>query len=294
MNFSKLAVSVIFASSMAACSGPTHMEDARNAGPGATAFSEALRQGYVSLAAAEQQEADGRDSINFAEKAIRAATDGDVAPYNFSTRHIKARFQDELGMARERLMVAKNHTDADSIPRDLARAQVMFDCWMQEQEENWQPSHIEACKRSFEAAMATVEDNYAELARIEPEPEPEPEVMVVPKAIVIPGPYVVYFDFDRSMLSRAARGILNQVLADMDDYDYVVISLAGHADRSGPDKYNNGISARRAQTVAGYLVTGGVDEGKIIIESYGEGQPAVPTADGVRESRNRRVEIVIE
>ena len=69
--------------------------------------------------------------------------------------------------------------------------------------------------------------------------------------------------------------------------------IAGHADRSGPEAYNQALSERRADNVAQALGQRGIpDQQRCAVEAYGESQPRVPTADGVREPQNRRVEIV--
>ena len=71
------------------------------------------------------------------------------------------------------------------------------------------------------------------------------------------------------------------------------IEVAGHADRSGTPQYNQRLSERRAQAVAAELVRQGVARTDIAITAFGESRPLVPTADGVREPQNRRVEIVL-
>ena len=71
------------------------------------------------------------------------------------------------------------------------------------------------------------------------------------------------------------------------------IEVAGHADRSGSPQYNQRLSQRRADNVAAELVRQGVSRGDIAVSAYGETRPLVPTADGVREPQNRRVEIVM-
>jgi outer membrane protein OmpA-like peptidoglycan-associated protein len=68
--------------------------------------------------------------------------------------------------------------------------------------------------------------------------------------------------------------------------------VAGHADRSGTEAYNEALSEGRAQIVARALVQRGVPEQAIDVEWFGEQRPRVPTPDGQREPRNRRVEIV--
>lgn len=67
--------------------------------------------------------------------------------------------------------------------------------------------------------------------------------------------------------------------------------LAGHADRSGNARYNVGLSERRNDSVRSYLSARGIGEGSVSAEAFGEGRPAVATADGVRNDQNRRVEI---
>jgi opacity protein-like surface antigen len=67
----------------------------------------------------------------------------------------------------------------------------------------------------------------------------------------------------------------------------------GHADRSGTPQYNQRLSERRAQAVAAELERRGVARSNMAIQAFGESRPLVPTADGVREPQNRRVEIVL-
>jgi outer membrane protein OmpA-like peptidoglycan-associated protein len=71
------------------------------------------------------------------------------------------------------------------------------------------------------------------------------------------------------------------------------IEVAGHADRSGSPQYNMGLSRRRADNVAAELVRQGISRNEIAVTAFGETRPLVPTADGVREPQNRRVEIVL-
>jgi OOP family OmpA-OmpF porin len=69
------------------------------------------------------------------------------------------------------------------------------------------------------------------------------------------------------------------------------VMIAGYADRSGSPGYNQGLSERRATNVRGYMTSHGVDDGSITTQGFGENNNRVPTADGVRELQNRRVEI---
>ena len=72
------------------------------------------------------------------------------------------------------------------------------------------------------------------------------------------------------------------------------LTITGHADKSGSDAYNNGLSQRRANNIAAALERLGVPRGDMTVVAKGEGQPKVDTADGVREPANRRVEILAQ
>ena len=63
-------------------------------------------------------------------------------------------------------------------------------------------------------------------------------------------------------------------------------------DRSGSPGYNQRLSERRANNVAKALAALGVPQNQMIVSGRGENDNRVPTADGVREPQNRRVEIV--
>jgi len=71
------------------------------------------------------------------------------------------------------------------------------------------------------------------------------------------------------------------------------IEVTGDTDLAGTSPYNQRLSERRAETVRDYIVAHGVARDDIQITALGKTDPAIPTADGVREPRNRRVEIVI-
>ncbi len=119
-----------------------------------------------------------------------------------------------------------------------------------------------------------------------------------PAPAVAPAPapartYLVFFDWDRADLTDRARQIIADAAVNSRSVRATRIEVAGHADRSGSDAYNLRLSQRRADAVAAELVRQGVARGDIGIQAFGESRPLVPTADGVREPQNRRVEIVL-
>lgn len=119
-----------------------------------------------------------------------------------------------------------------------------------------------------------------------PAAEPAP-----PPAVVAPGPFIVFFDWDKSDITPQAAAILDNAAAAYQQTGSAQVMLAGNADRSGPADYNVGLSQRRADAVKAYLAGRGIPENVITTEANGENRPIVETADGVREPQNRNVQI---
>ncbi len=87
--------------------------------------------------------------------------------------------------------------------------------------------------------------------------------------------------------------MIDDAVATANDLGIADYTITGHADRSGAEDYNLQLSLRRADAVRSELISRGVKEGGISVAGRGEAEPAVPTADGVREPANRRVEIIL-
>ncbi len=125
-----------------------------------------------------------------------------------------------------------------------------------------------------------------------PPPPPAP----VPVAAPVTAPsrsYLVFFDWDRADLTARARQIVADAAQNSTRVQYTRIEVNGYTDLSGTAAYNQGLSVRRAQSVASELVRDGVPQAAINIQGFGETHPLVATAKGVREPQNRRVEIII-
>jgi hypothetical protein len=110
---------------------------------------------------------------------------------------------------------------------------------------------------------------------------------------VEPGRYLVFFELDRATLTPDARSAVSEAAQDFLSAGAARVSLAGHADRSASEAYNQRLSERRVEAVRRELVRLGVPDGAIAMVAEGETDPLVQTADGVREARNRRVEIEV-
>ena len=126
-------------------------------------------------------------------------------------------------------------------------------------------------------------------------PPPPPPVVTPPPpppvATCNRGPYIVFFEWDKSDITPEAATILDNAVSAYANCGAASVMLAGHTDRSGTVAYNMGLAERRNASVRSYLTGRGIPNTRISSEAFGESQPRVPTADGVRELQNRRVEI---
>jgi len=107
------------------------------------------------------------------------------------------------------------------------------------------------------------------------------------------GKYLVTFGFDQVTLTEADRRVIAQAAEDYRRTGTARVSVTGYTDTSGSAAYNLELSQERAEIVANELIREGVPATDIITVGRGEENLLVPTADGVSEPRNRRVEIVV-
>jgi outer membrane protein OmpA-like peptidoglycan-associated protein len=104
----------------------------------------------------------------------------------------------------------------------------------------------------------------------------------------------ILFDTGSDHVSDEFIPSLRAVGTVLEEYEQTIIEVNGYADTVGSHQFNQDLSERRARSVATVLIhEGGVMPERIIPQGFGETMLAVPTADGVNEPRNRRVEIRI-
>ena len=116
------------------------------------------------------------------------------------------------------------------------------------------------------------------------------EITVIDEIVI---PNVVYFDLGSSRLNSRGQKVIDEVAKGLKQLGTYNVSLSGHTDTSAGSAFNQRLSEKRAATVKSALAARGVSSGAISTEALGEGSNAVPTADGVIEALNRRVEISI-
>ena len=205
---------------VAACT--TDLDKSRTVEPtGGNAFTQALTKEYKDLAAFEADEMyDWRDAGFYARKALAAANGDNVGPQDPAERDLPQDVLPEINSTRQRLLAALDGGARESKPEIAARAQARFDCWLEQQEENFQNDHISACRDELLAALAELE---AKPAAVAPAPPAAPQV------------YLVLFDFDKSNINPAAQAVVNRVVADFSANKAKSISITGYTDRAGTD-----------------------------------------------------------
>ncbi|MBN35177.1 MAG: hypothetical protein CMM46_10465 [Rhodospirillaceae bacterium] len=291
MNFSmKALVAGATALALSACTTVISIDRVAEMETGGSAFTKALHAGYVELAYKEAGFYDWVDAGFFRDKAEMAGSGEVVLPEDPNNWSIDDEaLLAELNSENPRLNRVLNDGARSEHPELAALAQTKYDCWVEEAEEGpehdgpvavHQPREMGKCRAEYLTAME-------ELTM----PMEEPiEIEIVEYATE----FIIYFGWDRSDLSPLAQSFLDDVATEAAMQGPSVISIAGFTDTSGSAEYNIGLSRRRADSVADYLVGHGIDAGLMSVGWFGENDLAVETPDGVREPNNRRVEIVFE
>lgn len=251
-----------------------YLAEAQSAQPQGSAFDRALARDYLALAEVEYQQGDQRDGDTYARRSIDAAKGKPTQPDEPALRHIRGAEAGEVTEARQRLVKALDGNGRTTKPDVAARAQSLYDCWLEQLDENLQKDHIAACRDGFKAALAQLEAAPVAAKPVAPMAAPEK--------------FLVFFDFAKSNLTTDAKNTIAKAAKVTGPARLIVV---GHTDRAGPEDYNLRLSKRRADAVKAELVRLGVPANQIMAEGRGEADPLVPTADGVREPQNRRVEI---
>lgn len=254
----------------------------------ASAFTERLTKEYFDLARVQYY----YSHDHFAVKA-RAADQGKNVPPDDPAKQKNLTDKDraDLVAARGQLMAALNGGFREQNPKQAAIAQSSFDCWLWAAAKaggrDWKC--VQQCREAFLAAMKAWSPPKAA-----PPPMPKPEPMAKPAPKPAPPPprsFIVFFDWNRANIRADAQQVIDTAMAYAKRRNFTRVLLTGHADRSGRAGYNLRLSKRRADAVKAALVKQGFGASGITVEARGESAPLVNTADGVREPRNRRVEI---
>jgi OmpA-OmpF porin, OOP family len=269
---------------LGACSGPWDIQTLRGTTRTTTGtpFTQALTQEYRSLTLFDaDQDNDWLNAYTFADKGLAAASGQAVLPEVPANWGIEGAPLPPMNDARARLIAALDAGGRTRLPDVAAKAQAKYDCWVEEQSEGWQTAEIAACRGDFFALLAQL-------------------TMTVPVPPAPPAPppmaqheYIIYFDWDSARITPEGMRIVDDVASEARNNGSARIVLVGHADLSGPASYNLRLSLRRADAVRAALAQRGIATERTSVTALGDTEPAVPTARGVREPRNRRVVVTV-
>ena len=125
-----------------------------------------------------------------------------------------------------------------------------------------------------------------------PPPPEQPRVEVKKDRIVINEK--IQFAIDKAEILPVSHSLLNEVVAAIQSHPEIKkVDINGHTDDDGDEKYNQGLSERRAKAVRDYLVQQGVDAGRLNAKGFGESQPIADNGTSQGREQNRRVEFLI-
>ena len=107
------------------------------------------------------------------------------------------------------------------------------------------------------------------------------------------GEDAINFDFDKAVLKPEDRELLARISGVLLTASGYRVQVYGHTDDVGSQRYNLGLSERRASAVADYLVAAGISRDLLATEGFGKAEPLVEGTAYEARARNRRVEIGI-
>ena len=289
--FRRFPVMLVLAT--AGCGAVFDFDEVRKIDTREIEFNAALAREYKALALFELDDmGDPLSARRFRDKALASAQGRTTAPEELDDWTLPWKERPALAAARVRLLAALSK-GAHFMPEVAARAQASFDCWIEQQEENFQADDIQKCRDGFYAAVTLVERGLAAAQSFTPvaaviavATKPEPEPASVTSA------YTLLFGFDEFALGGEHAAVLDAIAGAARQGRSVRLVVSGHADRAGPEPYNQTLSQKRAETIRRALIERGLAPDRLAVAAYGEKRPRVASPDGMREPRNRRVEIV--
>ena len=140
-------------------------------------------------------------------------------------------------------------------------------------------------------AAALIKADPVPVAMPKPVPPPPPKPIV--KVLNLNEAGGSNFAFDSAKLTDKARGQLSGFVNNVKSSNVAPtsITVVGHTDSIGSDACNQTLSEKRANSVASYLNSQGMNRGIMQVSGRGESQPAASNTTKAGRAENRRVDI---
>jgi outer membrane protein OmpA-like peptidoglycan-associated protein len=122
---------------------------------------------------------------------------------------------------------------------------------------------------------------------------PDAKVKRVGEGIVVELSEKILFDFNESVLTPDARSNLDKIVTVLTKYPDTNVEIQGHTDNVGTDKYNQGLSVKRAKSVYKYLKSKDIAVSRLTTRGFGEEAPKYSNETEEGRAQNRRVEFLI-
>jgi len=119
------------------------------------------------------------------------------------------------------------------------------------------------------------------------------DVERIGEGIVVTFDSGLLFDFDSSALRSGSRSDLREFANSMSEYPETEILVVGHTDSKGSESYNQGLSQRRAESAADFLMNQGIAADRLRTVGRGESEPVATNDTEAGRQQNRRVEVAI-
>jgi OOP family OmpA-OmpF porin len=132
-----------------------------------------------------------------------------------------------------------------------------------------------------------------------PKEEPKPEPPPKPKRVEVTADKIVIhdkilFEVNKAVIRQESHALCDEIVQVIKDNKQIKkISIEGHTDSDGGDKYNLTLSGKRAAAVMQYLVDHGVDAARLASQGFGETKPIGDNKTDEGKEKNRRVEFII-
>ncbi|MFZ4541204.1 MAG: OmpA family protein [Rickettsiales bacterium] len=294
--FKSALASLLVLCTLSACGTGDSLDQLRAATPTAPsrdAYQTALATVYRDEAESRAKAYEWDMSKFYADKGLKAAYGQDIQPEDPANWNIGESHMELYGSERARLIEAIGPNRATQ-PELAASGVLAYDKWLMLQHMKASEAHRTQQHVALNGIVSKLSEAYVATLPNAPTttmPEPAPENIGAPQTSTA----LFYFPFDSDKLGASARGAVADLARQVKEAAKVTtVNINGHTDRVGSEEYNMDLSQRRAISVLHALEKAGVPNKQMHYFAFGESDPAVPTADGVEEPRNRRVEIFTE